>query len=188
MRLFVAFWLSEKTKEALVDAQKVLVKSFPEARVVNPDQLHLTLKFIGETPAEKAEDIKGFLRQQARLFPTFKLVVRGAGVFPDKRAARLLWVGAEGQGWPKKINEVLEEGLEKFGIRQECKFREHITLVRFRVYPAWRELEKLISEWQGIIFGETEVRELTLVESQLKPEGPIYRTVESFFLGEPVAG
>ncbi|HOJ40057.1 MAG TPA: RNA 2',3'-cyclic phosphodiesterase, partial [bacterium] len=115
MRIFIAIWLSEETRKALLSAQKVLLNRFPQARAVPPDNLHLTPKFLGEVSAPEMEKVSGVLGEVASLFPPFSLTVKTAGVFPERGPVRLLWVGAEGSGLPARINRQLEGNLEKYG-------------------------------------------------------------------------
>ncbi len=182
MRLFIAIWLAEETKRALVSLQEQVVEKFPEGRKLPADNLHLTLKFLGERPEDSLPELASCLEEVSRKFAPFVLEAKGAGVFPEKREVRLFWVGADGKGIPGAIYRNLEDLLENQGIKREGRFQEHITIVRFRRPPARGEIEKFVRQWEEKTFGKSPVTSLSLVESRLTPEGPVYTTLKNFTL------
>lgn len=130
-RLFVAIDLPEEVKRGVADISGGL----PGARWVPGNQLHLTLRFIGEVDAALIQEIKAALAGvKAGPFP---LALRGIGHFPPGRHPRVLWVGLEGSGPLLELQQEVELALIGAGIPpEERSFSPHITLARLRETPA----------------------------------------------------
>jgi len=152
---------------------------------VNPQNLHLTLKFLGEISCKQLNEIKQIIAEIVKTSPGFKIKLEAAGVFPDLHAARIIWIGDNQTPLElKQITQQLEIRLADSGIpREQRDFRPHITIgrVKSRLIPsdlkkALEKIEKDITE-AGWKF---DCREITLFESILGPAGPTYRILDQF--------
>ena len=99
LRTFIAIELDQQLKASLADIQARLRSAVPPRAVrwVQPEGIHLTLKFLGDTPLDKVEPVKAALAQAAREIPAFAVTVGGVGCFPDARRPRVSWVGVQDQ-------------------------------------------------------------------------------------------
>jgi 2'-5' RNA ligase len=103
------------------------------------------------------------------------MTVKGVGAFPAASRPQVIWVGAETPGVLKELVERLEERLEPLGIpREERAFKSHLTLGRAKGPKGKERLQKAIEQMSDRIFGEVQVEEVLLMQSELSPDGPTY--------------
>jgi 2'-5' RNA ligase len=180
MRLFVALATSEELRERLAALIETLRKADAAPRWVNPRNLHITLKFIGEVPQEKLAAINEALAA-VRVSRRLSLQFRGLGFFPHARRPAVVWVGIESSEHLALLAAEIDRTLAPLGIpREERPFLPHLTIARFkqtRVSPA---LATEIDKRQNFTFGEVAAGEFHLMESKLKSGGAEYTTLRSF--------
>lgn len=184
MRLFFAVLLEDHTKHRVSLVQESMKRALAGQRIawVKEQNLHLTLRFLGE------QDEKGLQKAieagdtVARLHAPFRFVVRGAGVFPDTRRARVLWAGVEEPVEPLiGLARDLERELRRLGFPPEDKpFRSHITLARVKEPPPASVMERVLASVPTEPLGVVEVRSFVLMQSVLHPEGSEYTPVKEF--------
>jgi len=187
LRVFVAVPLPGSLLEKLADVQYRLQGKVPHRSVrwVRPRGVHLTLKFLGDTPTDRIPTIQEALLVVARNVPTCTLTAEGLGCFPSPGRPRVLWVGVnEPTGRLKLLYEAIEEAMTSLGYKPERHgFSPHLTLGRVR-RGASREGRRQISEAiLGTRVGQLETFEadrVELIRSDLKPTGAEYTTLETF--------
>ena len=156
----------------------------PDARWVDPDNLHLTLRFIGEVEEPLVEDIVYALRS-IRMAP-FPLTLSGVGHFESRQKVRQLWAGVESSPPLVDLQGRVDAAVRRAGIGVEAKrFVPHVTLARPKgvkasTAGAWLQAAGL---FRGFPFT---VSSFTLFASYLGRGGPVYQPVEEFALGESV--
>lgn len=179
MRLFVAITIEEKIKEEIFQFEEE-IKDKTQAKVkwVPKENLHLTLKFLGEVKEKKSKEVIDELKVVAIGFPVFKLKFERTGGFPPGKHPRVIWVGAEGKEIFKLV-EKIEKCMEVIGfLREKRDFKSHITIGRIK--GGTFELD-LIEQKKNTFFGEMEVKNIDLYQSHLSPQGPTYKIKESFY-------
>ncbi|RJP30505.1 MAG: RNA 2',3'-cyclic phosphodiesterase [Actinobacteria bacterium] len=186
IRLFVAADITDEIRELISDAMRGLQGEGMNARWVKPENLHLTLKFIGEYGEDGLDRLSNELRVAAERSKPFTAVLTGCGAFPSPRKARILWVGMHGGvEEASKVARKLDARLEKVGVKREQRpFRGHITLARLR--QAWdctAVLESMNRGMEGLHNMPFRVEEIVLYRSMLEPQGPIYTALERMTLG-----
>ena len=189
VRTFIAIELDETINAALTDLQGQLKAKIPQGSVrwVKPGGIHLTLKFLGDVPANRIEEIERALTQACAGFPAFSLSVGGLGCFPNPRRPRVVWVGVqEESGTLARLQKAIEDGMEKLGFAPERrKFHAHLTLGRVRRRTSSgdvRRLGRLVKESDvGQTsassvepLGQMEARAVSLIKSDLRPTGAVY--------------
>ncbi|MET1160172.1 MAG: RNA 2',3'-cyclic phosphodiesterase [Thermoprotei archaeon] len=178
LRVFIAIDIEDNTVLSnLVRARDLLLESGADLKPVETENLHLTIRFIGETPLKIVNDI---CRELSKLeFAPFKIHVKGIGVFPSIARPRVIWAGvSEGSDKLVEIHDKVEEILSKLGIPGEReKFVPHITLARVRSPRNLSKLVKIINNMIDMDFGEYTVTHIVLKRSTLTPSGPIYNDV-----------
>lgn len=169
MRLFIALSLPDTLRERLCG----LCSGLPGARWVAPENLHLTLRFIGEVDGRDAEDIDAAL--SGIRFPRFPLTLAGVGEFGDGKRLRSVWVGVEANELLERLQAKVEQAVQRAGQPPEKrKFKPHVTLARFKSHPG-DKLQSYFTERSLFRCPPFEVQDFTLYSSFLAHEGAIYR-------------
>ncbi len=180
MRLFVALEIPSSVRENLADLLTSLRVVSPQTRWVRPENLHVTLKFIGEVPQENLAGIQSALAG-VRSDQPVTLDFRGVGFFPDEKHPRVFWAGIEASPNLKILAAGIEQATEKLGTSRERRpFSPHLTLARFEPPRLAQQLRTAIQEHPARDFGSLRTNQFHLIESKLKPSGAEYTTVESF--------
>jgi 2'-5' RNA ligase len=180
MRLFVALEIPSAVRENLAGLLKSLRAVSPQTRWVRPENLHVTLKFIGEVPETKLAAIRTALAR-VRSDQPMTLDFRGLGFFPNEKHPRVFWAGIEASPNLKTLAADIEEATKTLGISGEQRpFSPHLTLARFEPPRLAEQLRAAMQENTARDFGSLRTNQFHLIESKLKPSGAEYTTVESF--------
>jgi RNA 2',3'-cyclic 3'-phosphodiesterase len=180
MRLFVALDVPDDVRASLSTAVSKLRATAPKARWVRIEGLHLTLKFIGETPAEKAGAVRSALSAVRALRPIV-IRFRGLGFFPNPRRPRVFWAGVEAGPELADLAGAVDAALHPLGIpREERAFAPHLTLARFDPPHAQDALYAAIEKSVAFEFGTATARQFHVYQSVLKPGGAEYTRLASF--------
>lgn len=180
MRLFVALEIPAAVRDNLATLVKDLRNSEPKARWVRPENLHVTLKFLGETPSEKLEDIRKALSAVHSEQPV-ELDFRGLGFFPDERRPRVVWAGVDASPNVQSLAASIDQALEKIGFpREDRPFTPHLTLARFSSPRITEKLRAAMQQNMARESGLLKTNEFHLIESKLKPSGAEYTRLASF--------
>jgi 2'-5' RNA ligase len=165
MRLFVALDLPE----AVRDRVSQLAFGLPGARLVLPEQLHLTLSFIGDVNEDKLSEIKESLA--AVDFPVFSLQLKGVGFFPPRKQPRVVWVGVAANSQLIQLQARIQSKLRQTGLTLEKRnFLPHITLARLQNTPVSR-VGAFLVQYSLFMTPAFQVRGFTLYSSVLNPNG-----------------
>jgi 2'-5' RNA ligase len=181
MRLFVAVDISETIATAIEDAQKELRQAGADVAWVKPANLHLTLKFLGDTPEARLNDVKSALDLVAPQHAAFDMKLYDLGCFPDRGAPRVVWAGVtDGREPLAALSAAVDKSLGELGIPREMRpFVAHLTLGRVRSPRGADRLRKRIEERAGAGFGACRVEAVRLYQSTLAPGGSIYSVVHT---------
>jgi 2'-5' RNA ligase len=185
MRLFVALEIPAAVRDNLAAQVQELRELSAKVtdkrpRWVRPENLHLTLKFIGEVSPAKLESIRHALsaiRSEAHVEITF----RGLGFFPNEQYPRVLWAGLDASANLPSLAEDIDGALETQGIPRERRaFMPHLTLARIEPPGLHEKLSAAIQKNSARAFGSFQARDFRLIESRLKPSGAEYTTLASY--------
>lgn len=184
LRLFVAVELTAGVRRALAAVQDGLRRQLPPRAVrwTNPDHIHLTLKFLGDAPAEQVGAVGQALAAAAGGFAPFDFAVTGFGCFPNPRRANVLWAGVPDVPRPLAgLQRATDLQLSRLGFELEARpFSPHLTLGRVHksISPQERErLAAVLTQTQVGALGIVPVSEVVLFQSDLRPDGPVYRAL-----------
>jgi 2'-5' RNA ligase len=185
MRLFVAVNFPSRLRHRIARQCRPLREAGIPARWVEPDQVHLTLKFIGEIPAGRVDVLGEALIQMAGRFRPFNLRFGPIGAFPSPRRPRVVWLGVEPTPELRFIKDDLERGLAEVGVpREQRPYQPHITLGRApRDAEAgeFRRLEEVARTLR--VSEEYRVTHLDLMQSRLEPSGAVHTVLRVARLG-----
>ncbi len=176
IRAFIAVELPGPVKDALGEIIRELAGRVPRGAVrwVRPEQMHLTLRFLGDTAVDQLPAIQSVMDSVTSGHSPFIMHLNGTGCFPNARRPRVIWVGLAGdESRLHALKTALDEQLASLGLPPEDKpFRAHLTLGRVK-----DEREVLGVEWAADVPSlDMPVTAIHLIESQLRPSGPIYTT------------
>jgi len=180
MRLFVAIEIPGEIRAALAAFLKELRAIAPQANWVRADNLHVTLKFLGEVEPSKLAAVKTALAA-IRSPQAVALDFRGLGFFPNEKRPRVFWTGMEASPNLVPLAADIDQALYKLGFsREERPFTPHLTLARFNPPGLPRKLLAAAQQNHSRSFGSLTTPEFHLVESKLKPTGAEYTNLQSF--------
>jgi 2'-5' RNA ligase len=179
IRSFIAFDLdSDFVRKKLTEIQTLLVKTAADLRVVEPQNIHVTMRFLGDVRTDNIEKIYEAMKKA--MFVPFGVRIQGIGAFPDVRYPRVVWAGiTHGANDLRSISSQLEPHLTALGFAPEPKgFSPHLTIARVRDGRNKEELAKFINERKDFDFGSIMATCLRLKKSDLTPKGPVYSTLK----------
>ena len=183
MRTFIAIKLSEEIKKEMASLQEKLKPANADVKWVNPENIHLTLKFLGEVKEDRITKIKDILENIAKKHSGFEISLFKLGAFPKLDYPRVVWAGIDkGCSEAEAITKEIEENLENLGFEKEKRpFSAHLTLGRVKSGKNKEELKKILLSLEAKSIS-CKVEGFILFQSTLTPKGPIYRPLHVFNL------
>jgi 2'-5' RNA ligase len=181
IRSFIAFDIgSHEVLKKLADAQGLLLKTGADLKPVEPQNIHVTVRFLGNISSETVEKI--FEEMKKVQFMAFDIRIHGVGAFPNVKYPRVVWAGIkEGADQLRSIFSQLEPRLHGLGFAPDPRgFSPHLTIARVRSGKNKAELAQCITENANFEFGTIRGQCLKLKRSNLTPKGPVYSTLREF--------
>lgn len=183
LRCFVSAELPAELKARLGETLKPLRATPADVKWVLPENLHITLKFLGRTKEELIPDIKAALTQAASAHSPTMFKLSGAGAFPNMRAPRVIWLGMAGAEGLSSLKSDVEAALIPLGYEPEGrKFSPHLTIGRVRSKRGNIALRGEIEALSETVFGEVRVAGICLMKSVLSPGGARYTILHEITL------
>ena len=187
MRLFIAIDIDETIKKALGDLQKRIKKELDleksDLKWVNPDNMHLTLKFIGEVNDKDVKTICELTAFAAKRHTKFDLDIETIGFF-GRKTPTVLWVGSGcGDNEIKALQSDLEKTLsQNFCPKEKRDYQSHLTMCRIKNSKAGVKLARICEQYKNIRIGTVSVEMIKVYQSQLTGKGPVYTVVADYKL------
>ncbi len=187
-RLFVAVQIGEDVRKNLADLQSRLRKRFANVRWVSPENIHLTLVFLGDVSPEKAPELSSALKESVERIPAFACGVGELGLFGPARAPRVVWVGInEGAAPLLVLHQAVTDRLRTQNLTIETReFAPHLTLGRIKLARDAKGLADALAAEAKAGYGTIRVNSVDLMRSELMPQGPSYTVVSSASLATRV--
>lgn len=184
MRSFISVDIEkEKILTKLHKLTKQITKTDADTNPVAKENLHITVKFLGEIDKERVPEIRNVIQKYAKKIEPFSITLTGMGAFPSPKRPKVVWVGGKKDKKLVRLAQKIRKELERRGFKKDQhSYTTHITLARVDWYTD--ELKRLISENKNINIGELHIDTIQIKKSKLTNEGPIYRTIEAIRLGE----
>ncbi len=178
IRCFIALNLDHKTQTALADLQRTLKKNGALARWVKPENIHLTLRFLGDRDPKRVKEIAQALPGFFSNMAGFPLTINFLQAFPNEKKPRVLWAGiSKGNDEAIGIFEQVNNGLAKLGIpKDQEEFVPHLTLARCKTPEESRSVSEVIKKAPKFSI-EAQATKITFYQSQLSSAGSIYSPI-----------
>ena len=185
-RTFIALEIKEDLRKILVAVQQKIGAQTGGIKWVKPDNMHLTLKFLGLTPEDKIGEISDILENTAGGLNSFAVSVSGFGAFPSRNNPKVIWAGLKADEALFKLQKKIELLLEPLGFSREKRlFSPHLTIGRVRDSSAKKKLKDAFENIQAEI-DSFEIKKITFYKSDLMPEGPVYTVLKSIQLSNSI--
>jgi 2'-5' RNA ligase len=178
-RAFIAIDLPESVKSFLSKAQEALKPYGFRVKWVRPQNIHLTLKFLGDTATADTDKIAEAMKLAARNCPIVSLTAIGIGVFPNVRRPRVIWAGLKGQlETLANLQQTLDAHLADLGFARDTRaFKSHLTLGRVKGKIASDRVKAAIDKLKEFESEPFETKQVILFKSELQPDGAVYTKV-----------
>lgn len=180
VRAFIAIPCPDELKKRILEIQKGINK-FGRMKLVEPENIHLTLKFLGDVDDNKLNGVINtldFISENEK----FGISLKGIGAFPSPGYVRVIWVGVDkGSDKIMIIQKRIDKELSSYGFKRDKRFHSHFTLARVRSIDK-QQIRRFLQDNATLEFGSFEVTEINLMESKLSPRGPIYSIIHAFKL------
>jgi 2'-5' RNA ligase len=192
MRLFVAIDIDPSIRAAIAQFIEGVRGFAPDVRWVSAQSLHITLKFIGEWPPQRLEELKRALSNVRG--QSSQIIFGGTGFFPTAKSARVFWIGVQAGPELAALAAAVDSATADLGIESERRdFTPHLTLARAgsarpqrmpsdRPSPAFHRLQQKLAAMPPVSFGTMAAKEFFLFESKLSPKGAQYSKLQRFEL------
>jgi 2'-5' RNA ligase len=175
MRCFIAVDINEKLMPGIVRLQEGL-KGL-DTRLVEPENVHFTMKFLGEVDVKVINEVAKRIRHLAESTDAFDITLSGVGAFPSEHFLKVVWIGAEEL---KPMQTAVNDSLA--GLFPKEKPSPHLTLARVRSQQYRDKIRDFITANKNLTMGNMKVSTLKLKKSTLTRNGPVYDDVEVFSL------
>ncbi len=183
IRSFIAIDVEDpEIVSKIVRVQEEILSSSAKLKPVERQNLHFTLKFLGNVEESRIELVVSTMREVLESFEPFPMHLKGVGAFPKVSRPNVVWIGVdEGRDVFIEMAKELDRSLAKLGFKRETKgFEPHLTIARVKGYSG--DLPEIIRRISDVDIGFIDVEEVRLKKSTLTPQGPIYETLHGIKL------
>jgi RNA 2',3'-cyclic 3'-phosphodiesterase len=179
LRTFIAIkFLPEKSLLELIQKLKSELKDEP-VKWVADENLHLTMKFLGDTTIQQVSEIKNILRELAAFHSSFAIKLRGLGYFKSKGMPRVLFIKLENEDRLKQLALEIDEKLAKIGFPKEGRpFKAHFTVARIKFLKNRKNFYETAEKYHDTFFQSAHIYDIIFYQSHLKPSGPEYKVLD----------
>ncbi|MFC1454544.1 RNA 2',3'-cyclic phosphodiesterase [Candidatus Undinarchaeota archaeon] len=178
MRAFIAVPISDESKETV--ASLISDLSGGNFKIVQKENFHLTLKFLGEIDENQLEAIKTLLENFSKTHSKFQATLNSVGAFPNEGHVKVLWVGLAPQEEYEKMAQELDQSIHDIGFKKEKSYTPHVTFSRVKYVDDKEKIKAFLQKHKNEDFGEVQIDRIILMKSELTPEGPTYTEISSY--------
>jgi 2'-5' RNA ligase len=185
IRTFIAVEIPENITSVIRELQQGLKDYGVDIRWIRPENIHLTLKFLGDVEAVDVDKISGAISKTVDGVASIPLQAKGIGVFPGIKRPRVLWVGLTGQlELLIRLQKTLDENLKGIGFPKEKRsFKSHLTIGRMKAKINSKKIVDALMAFRNFESETFIADKIILFKSELKPQGALYTNLASEFLG-----
>jgi 2'-5' RNA ligase len=184
LRCFIAIGIPAQLQKTIGECIEILKKHDADIKWVAPENLHLTLKFLGNTDEDLLPKIRESLLALIASYKPFYIKICGTGAFPNKKNPRVLWAGLQNTDGMKNLQDEIERSMALLGFKsEEREFNPHLTLGRVRSRRGMIMLIRELDTFEEKEFGIVPVDHILLMKSALTPKGPEYTCIDTIPFG-----
>ena len=177
LRGFIAIEVEPFPK--IIELENEIKNSGAIVKLVEAQNIHITLKFLGDTDEDLIGKIEEILKDSVENIKPFEIHLKGAGFFPNQNYIKVIWIGIENTEELGQIAYKIDDQISKLGFnREKRKFSAHLTVARVKSAKNKDKLIQIIDKYNEIEFGKIIVDSIKLKQSELTPKGPIYTTLK----------
>jgi 2'-5' RNA ligase len=181
-RGFIAIDIGDFPK--IIELENEVTNAGANVKLVEPKNIHITLKFLGDTEETKIDEIENIIKNAVNNVTPFKIQLRGTGVFPNPGYIKVIWIGIKQGEQIGIIADRIDEQLIKLGFeREKRKFSPHLTIARVKTAKNKEKLTQIVEKYRDAEFIDIKVDTIRLKKSELTPKGPIYTTLREIKIG-----
>lgn len=185
MRTFLAIEIDDYIKNKINDTQKIIQeKKSAKIKYVETNNIHLTLKFFGEINEKQLKDIVEVINKTIAKYKKYSLKIVNVGAFPNIYRPRVIWTGIKDNNITSNLIEELDEEFSKLGFKKEKEYVPHITIGRVKDIKDKNEISNTLKVLKKQYHGKMNVKKIYLKSSKLTSDGPIYKNIKEFELGD----
>ena len=185
LRCFISIELPEELKKNIYGYIEKLKAAGADVKWIPPENLHLTLKFLGDTTEELLKSINERLIPLSKSYDKFSLQISGAGAFPNIKYPRIIWLGVRDSEEIIKLQHDIDESMAGLGFEKDDKqFTPHLTIGRVISLRNKDALIKELATLKDMGFGKIGVDNITMMKSELKPGGAEYFKLSEISIGK----
>ncbi|MFO7678017.1 MAG: RNA 2',3'-cyclic phosphodiesterase [Thermoplasmatota archaeon] len=175
-RGFIAIEINALPK--IFEFEKDIKNIGADIKFVDLQQIHVTLKFLGDVDERYLDDIKNIMTKTIKNVPVFTINLQGTGVFPNQKYIKVVWIGIQQADAMKTMAYELNNSLSQIGFKKEKKeFTPHLTLGRVKTSKNKQQLLDVVKRYENTHFGTQQIQSISLKKSVLTSSGPIYTTL-----------
>ncbi|KYK24411.1 2'-5' RNA ligase [Thermoplasmatales archaeon SG8-52-4] len=165
--------------QKLIQLENEIKNTGANLKLVEPENVHITLKFLGDTDEALIDRIEEIMKSSVKDIGPFTIKFIGSGFFPNQNYIRVIWIGIENIEQLSKIAKKINEQTSNLGFEKEKRgFSAHLTIARVKSAKNKDKLLQIIDKYKDIEFGIFNASNIKLKKSELTPKGPIYTTLK----------
>ena len=167
----------------LVQFENEIRNTGANVKLVEPENVHITLKFLGDTDEGYIDQIGEIIKDAVKETDSFEIQLKGAGVFPNQNYIKVMWIGIKNGVQIGKIASKIDEQISGLGFKKEKRgFSAHLTIARVKSAKNNEKILQIIEKYRDMEFGNFKVNYIKLKKSELTSKGPIYTTLREIKL------
>ena len=164
---------------SILEFEKEIKKTGADIKLVEPQNIHITLKFLGDIEETLIDKIERIMKDAVKEIKPFTMKLNETGVFPNNNYVRVIWIGIKEAQIIETIVKTIDEHLSKLGFKKEKRgFSPHLTIARVKSAKNKQRLLETIEKYKDVGFSIQEVKSIKLMKSDLTSAGPIYTTIK----------
>ncbi|MDF7825891.1 RNA 2',3'-cyclic phosphodiesterase [Pontiellaceae bacterium B12227] len=179
LRAFIAIEIESEIRARLSEFQQKLKQTDADVRWVKPENIHLTLAFLGNIPASILQPLETALREKFQSLEPFRIDIQGTGVFGRRNRPSVVWAGIQETPALMELQQCVVDALGMVPVDyHDNRFRPHLTLGRFKSLDQLDELFQTLEKEAKAPFGTQEVKAVQIIQSELLPDGAKYTVLQ----------
>jgi RNA 2',3'-cyclic 3'-phosphodiesterase len=180
-RGFIAIEIQSTT--SIREFEQAITKTGADVKIVEPKNIHLTLKFLGDTDEKHIDAIEQSMKESVTKIKPFPITLKGTGVFPNQNYMKVIWIGISKGNHIETIAQAIDEKLVLLGFKKENRgYSPHLTIGRIKTAKNKDQLLQVIKKYTEAEFATQTIQSIKLKKSELTPTGPIYTTLREIQL------